>query len=264
MPSLRLTSLIALGAWSLGACALGDAPPTEEAAQRFAAASDATAVPDRATPPTTIEAESFELVTVSDAGEVCLFPDTPPADGPILDAGERLGIEVELPTCLSSTCDVERVASCTVTPLGNLLVVEADFSYVEFQGDMCTLDCVPLTATCASPPLAAGDYEVVFSGESTDVAVPSAVASCPILVEEEPECVTDADCPEGWCGENVDGVATCHEWSEEGEPCGGFAPVGLAPRCAPALTCVELDGPPDLPGRCEYVEQELIVEPYAL
>lgn len=126
---------------------------------------------------------AVEPAVLSDEGDLCLYPnEAPPVPGisvPTAIAEEdRLVFQVTHPTCLSSSCTMDRRASCRITQVGRRLFVEASFAYVPVKGPTCTKDCLRLTATCQSEPLAAGIYDVVYLDDVVPFAVPSRFETC--------------------------------------------------------------------------------------
>jgi hypothetical protein len=87
----------------------------------------------------------------------------------------ELTASVSLPDCLSSSCDTDRVAQCTVRLEDARVRVDSHLAYTVQSGGDCTLDCGQLVANCATALPADGTYPVDF-GERTDVATLSIVA----------------------------------------------------------------------------------------
>lgn len=126
-----------------------------------------------------------EMVEMEDDGELCLLD----AEGDSLFAGfasgdqtfvegNRVRFRVAVPGCLSSSCDVNRVAECTVKAKGNILIVESYLAYNAMESEECTMDCGKLFATCESEPLELGEYEVVHGGVARPLTVPSTIDAC--------------------------------------------------------------------------------------
>lgn len=188
------------------------------------------------------------------AGDVCLYANhlpeaAVPTDETRLLPGDLLVAEVSLPSCLSESCDVKRHARCDVTRDGDVLIVTADFEYVEVDDGFCTLDCELLTATCEAGPLEAGTYVIEHAGQSEELTIPSTIDSCPI----EPQyCERTEDCDRGFCGQSLAGNGICREYSQRGEACGGYGAPGTAGvgLCAPGLVCDDEGLAVDLPGTC--------------
>jgi hypothetical protein len=79
--------------------------------------------------------------------------------------------------------------------------------------------------------------------------------SAPPLLVEPPDALACDDCgADAWCGSDFDGIPMCFEYAGDGDPCGGYAPYGMAPKCGPDLICAFSNGPPDLPGICMAID----------
>lgn len=119
-----------------------------------------------------------------DEGETCLYADAYPdtytevMEPQRFEEFSRLAVTVSTPGCLSSTCDVDRVAFCDIEQDGNLLEVSSFLGFNEVDAPMCTLDCGVLIAQCKSEPLAAGEYQVVHGESRVALKVPSVTAGC--------------------------------------------------------------------------------------
>jgi len=116
-------------------------------------------------------------------GDMCVYANEPPffpgtQQLTVLGEGDVLVVQVTLPGCLSSTCTMDRVASCRIVQDGRQLVVESSFGYVPLQGPSCTKDCVTLFATCESEPLAEGSYDLIHGDDVTPLQVPSRGEAC--------------------------------------------------------------------------------------
>lgn len=188
----------------------------------------------------------------SNDGDLCIYANDPPLQSgrieqSTFEKGDVLVVQVTYPKCLSNTCDIDREAVCDILPEGSELLVEASFSYLPIEDELCTMDCGFLTATCRIGPLAAGSYDIVLNGRTAPLTVPSVTDACPIIAG----CGSDADCPDGYCGNDLDGNPVCRPFAEEGEPCGGYMPPGMGDICQKGLSCVYDIGPTtDLPGTC--------------
>ena len=177
---------------------------------------------------------------IAHSGDVCLYGNalsrTPLPPGLLrIGAGDRLVAEVTYPDCLSTSCDVSRVAACTIeSRADDTLVIDAFFSYAS-QAGPCTNDCGLLTATCESEPLDAGEYVVLHAGEAVPLTVPSTANACPLELQT---CQADRECSPGYCApplspENAStAFGRCRAWLGEGQQCG--AELG---RCEPGLDC---------------------------
>ena len=135
------------------------------------------------------ESAPDDTVTLVDEGALCLFAGEPSAiamvTGSITDGaqqdyvvGEPILFQVRVSDCLSSSCDVDRVASCGVAHDGQVLTVSSHLSYQKLDSPHCTMDCGALSATCASEPLVAGSYTVLHGEQSFSVDVPSSSTAC--------------------------------------------------------------------------------------
>ena len=115
-----------------------------------------------------------------DEGRLCLFPAGSTAGTPFgpqteprsYPADGALRLEVLAPTCLSSSCSHDRKAECSVVVTGNTIEVKSVASFRE-EGDTCTADCGALVATCSTPPLPAGTYQVRHGATTLTLTVPS-------------------------------------------------------------------------------------------
>lgn len=94
---------------------------------------------------------------------------------------EPVQVEVLYRGCLQHSCSTERMASCSVSRSGQTLTVTAKLSWIQATSGPCTLDCAWLTATCASEPLSAGTYRVVFGERSTTLTVTTSSTARPCI-----------------------------------------------------------------------------------
>jgi hypothetical protein len=86
-------------------------------------------------------------------------------------AADGIAVTVKGNKCLSSTCDVERSASCTVSRDGELVVVASKLAWTSHEGS-CTIDCETLDASCTlAEPLADGSYQVVHGDDAATLEV---------------------------------------------------------------------------------------------
>src|SRR5215471_17061447 len=100
----------------------------------------------------------------SNQGELCLYPVGETNGVPNLAdstprtyaAGDVVNVAVQFATCLSSSCSIDRMASCTVGGTGATLQVTSSGSYSNIGSGACTADCGFLIARCQTPTLAAG------------------------------------------------------------------------------------------------------------
>jgi hypothetical protein len=119
-----------------------------------------------------------------DEGQICLFPAGTGSDGLATVASQThsyrpdlpVDIAVLMPDCLSGTCSVDRKASCLVQVTGPFIQVSSYGSYRQ-NGTQCTLECGGLVATCTTPPLPAGTYEVRHGTTVLTLTVPSRVSA---------------------------------------------------------------------------------------
>lgn len=103
------------------------------------------------------EEAAGEQVVEENAGEVCLYK-----------LGTELVIRVTRRGCLSSTCDIDRRAECTVTVNGSDVTVDSRFSFTSIEGD-CTFDCGTVVGRCTAPLPPDGPLTVHFGGQSRQV-----------------------------------------------------------------------------------------------
>jgi hypothetical protein len=84
----------------------------------------------------------------------------------LFQADRPVYLGVGFDTCLSSSCDRDRVASCTVTPSGAELAVTASGAWTDWSGtgEACTDDCGFLSASCATDLLPPGTYTFTLAG----------------------------------------------------------------------------------------------------
>jgi hypothetical protein len=102
-------------------------------------------------------------IPLSNSGEICLFPRDEVNGLPVLSdsaarsfaAGQPVNVVVQFPICLSSSCDTERTAACTVANSNGALQVTSQGSYLSHAGQ-CTTDCGLLIARCPTPALPEG------------------------------------------------------------------------------------------------------------
>lgn len=105
-------------------------------------------------------------------------------DQQAFSAGNPVHLRYFAGTCLSSSCDTDREASCSVRLEGSVLVVESRMGWSSKQGMVaCTDDCQRMSVTCESPPLAAGTYTIRHGDHEVPLTIPSEPAQAP--------CTTD-------------------------------------------------------------------------
>jgi len=240
-----LAALALGGIISVAACASGDPgdltpapnpPPTSEE-------------PPESALGTPIAVEPHELMD-AESGAMCLYPANryqSPWDLPevvSLEPGRRLHARIPYQGCLSSSCDIHRVATCDFRWDGDRLLLTSRLAFDEIQGQPCTMDCQSLVAECESEPLPEGEIRLRFGDHERRLVVPSETQAC-----EPITCDRDADCAED-CAYDSHGGRMCQPWALVGEACGGFMSAELVRSCAPGLTCVTTSKLVDLPGTC--------------
>lgn len=118
-----------------------------------------------------------ERVSLDGRGVACVSPTNSfPEGGKQFEAEAPLYAFVTLRECLSSSCDTERDARCTVDIEGDAIVIESEGGYTDESGlgRSCTSDCGVLMATCQTAgPVPAGEYVLVYGGEELSLTVPS-------------------------------------------------------------------------------------------
>jgi hypothetical protein len=101
--------------------------------------------------------------TYDNTGTVCLT----------LSSG-ALKIEVQFPTCLSSSCDRALATSCEATLKDGVITLTSHGASEPTGETACTDDCGLLTAACVLPtPLEPGDYILNHGNDSAPVTVGS-------------------------------------------------------------------------------------------
>jgi hypothetical protein len=101
--------------------------------------------------------------TYDNTGTVCLT----------LSSG-TLKIEVQFPTCLSSSCDRALPTSCEATLNDGVITLTSHGASESTGESACTDDCGSLTAACVLPtPLEPGDYILNHGNDSAPVTVGS-------------------------------------------------------------------------------------------
>ncbi len=123
----------------------------------------------------------------SDEGKLCAYGSRADATSEVVGStefsvGQRIQLTYSLNDCLSSSCDTNRAASCSVIRDGSLLQVSSTASYTQSSQRGCTEDCGRLSAICQSEILPAGEYRVVHGNEEMIVTVPSII---------EPPCASE-------------------------------------------------------------------------
>jgi hypothetical protein len=86
--------------------------------------------------------------------------------------GSKLEVQVDFPTCLSSSCDRALETSCKVDVTGSALTLTSHGASETTGATECTDDCGTLSATCSSggavPP---GTYTLTHGKDSTQVTL---------------------------------------------------------------------------------------------
>ncbi|PRQ05712.1 hypothetical protein [Enhygromyxa salina] len=100
--------------------------------------------------------------TFTDEGSACISGEP--------DAAQT--VTVDFQTCLSSSCDTLLESSCTAELDGTELTITATAT-VSSKSGACTADCGLAQATCETPPLPAGSYDVVYGQEQGTLVVPA-------------------------------------------------------------------------------------------
>lgn len=121
----------------------------------------------------TLACNSTTETTYDDVGRACVSG----------AANEPHSVEVDFHVCLSSSCDSVVESMCETTLSGNELTINATAT-VSSSGGACTADCGQLLVTCETPPLAAGDYDLIFGDLQGTLTVPVATADPTCLGEE--------------------------------------------------------------------------------
>ena len=81
------------------------------------------------------------------------------------------------PGCMNEACDARPTLQCWVDREGtDVLVVHTRFYAEHKDGSVCTEDCKPVIAGCATEPLKAGKYTVKYGDKAFPLRIPSVVA----------------------------------------------------------------------------------------
>lgn len=115
-------------------------------------------------------------VVLDDVGMACLTSTAGWSnDHQAFEADAPVHVTVRLDSCLSSTCTFNYQASCEAEVTGDRIVIRAHGSYTDEggAGRTCSEVCFVLDAACETPPLAEGEYTVVYGDEETSLAIPS-------------------------------------------------------------------------------------------
>ena len=121
-----------------------------------------------------------------DVARLCVFARDPisPMPGPqAYTDGAPVFVQVELAVCLSSSCDSDASASCSVIRTGAAFDVSTVGTWTSLANSQraCTADCGQLTATCMTEPLTAGTYTFGVAGQTVNLSVPSQLTVPPCL-----------------------------------------------------------------------------------
>src|SRR5690606_38455435 len=92
-------------------------------------------------------------------------------------AGTPIPITVQFETCLSSSCDTVKEATCSVTQDGEAWSVDG-FARIASKGRTCTDDCGRATAVCTFEPPEEGSYTLQADGISVTYVHPSTETLC--------------------------------------------------------------------------------------
>lgn len=124
-----------------------------------------------------------QVMEVVDQGQACLLPEGASPGFTSFVAGERVNVQVNSFTCLSSSCTAEQMASCEVRLSGTTLTITTHASWIDTSsmGQGCTDDCSSPSADCQTPPLPAGNYTVRLGPNAASLQVPSMPVSVPCV-----------------------------------------------------------------------------------
>jgi hypothetical protein len=102
--------------------------------------------------------EKRERSEYRNEGEACLS----------IGADNRVAVQIVFPACLSSSCDRELTAECTVNVSDGKLSITS-YALSETTGaSECTNDCGSMTATCHSEgEVDAGSYDIEHGADAT-------------------------------------------------------------------------------------------------
>jgi hypothetical protein len=93
-------------------------------------------------------------------GTVCLLP----------SSGDRLEVEVIMPTCAGSNCDRTRSASCSVERDGDQLLLQSR-AVIDFLAGDCHPICGSTRVACSASDVAPGEYTVIHGEERATVTL---------------------------------------------------------------------------------------------
>jgi hypothetical protein len=104
--------------------------------------------------------DTTRSVTI-DTGTVCVRSG---ADG-------ALSVSILFPDCTSSSCDTVRERTCTVSQVGDKIIVHSR-AIIDRESGSCTTDCGIVTADCRSAPIDPGDFTIVHGSDSQSMTLP--------------------------------------------------------------------------------------------
>lgn len=124
-------------------------------------------------------------VKVINDGAICVFPQDsqlsiaqnpfPLEDELNYLPGTQLEVDVGYLGCLSSSCDYDRQASCTVTETSSrTLTVNSELSWMSSRAGadaVCTADCGFLVTRCKTATLAPGSYQLIHGDQTLSLKV---------------------------------------------------------------------------------------------
>lgn len=107
-----------------------------------------------------------------DDGQVCVRA----ANGDLaLPADAPLTITFDAQHCFSSSCTRDVQVSCQVNVADRTVQITSEVTWYDTtaSSSACTADCGMATASCQTPPLAAGEYTFVFGSHALAITLPS-------------------------------------------------------------------------------------------
>jgi hypothetical protein len=119
---------------------------------------------------------AWEDRELDDEGQICLNAASASAVEKVdLAVGVPLSVQVNAPACLSSACSRNAQVSCAVELRGRELLLSSRFRWEEATKGSCTDDCNSLSASCETPPLAAGVYTLKHGAVAYTLTLPSSL-----------------------------------------------------------------------------------------